>query len=314
MIRSGLPVARHRTFVPVFVLPGPGRVDRALRPVERRHLRVLPSDFRSWESGPQRAGLPPLRTAGGRRGVTHRPARRRGGARGCDNGRMSTPDDNGEPREVLSSLPRSRRQRPSARREAARAGRATPRRSRRPPPSRRRPHGREGQGEAQGEDRRPSRASARRPSPRHARPPPPRPRSSPPPATPHPARAPAAAAPTPPPPSPASPGPSAASSPSRPARARGPRRATGAAHAGSHGPATSRSRRERWPGPRRPVTSPAQTSTPKGRSCSLQTTAELPRVHHAGDGGPTADRTSAGANRDTSRSAARSARARQLTP
>ncbi len=39
---------------------------------------------------------------------------------------MSTPDDNGEQREVLSSLPRSRRQRPSARREAARAGRATP--------------------------------------------------------------------------------------------------------------------------------------------------------------------------------------------
>lgn len=34
---------------------------------------------------------------------------------------MSTPDDQGEPREVLSSLPRSRRQRPSARREAARA-------------------------------------------------------------------------------------------------------------------------------------------------------------------------------------------------
>jgi hypothetical protein len=36
---------------------------------------------------------------------------------------MSTPDDKDEPREVLSSLPRSRRQRPSARREAARAGR-----------------------------------------------------------------------------------------------------------------------------------------------------------------------------------------------
>lgn len=34
---------------------------------------------------------------------------------------MSTPDDQDEPREVLSSLPRSRRQRPSARREAARA-------------------------------------------------------------------------------------------------------------------------------------------------------------------------------------------------
>ncbi len=39
---------------------------------------------------------------------------------------MSNPGDNGEPREVLSSLPRSRRQRPSARREAARAGRAKP--------------------------------------------------------------------------------------------------------------------------------------------------------------------------------------------
>jgi len=38
---------------------------------------------------------------------------------------MSTPDDPAEQREVLSSLPRSRRQRPSARREAARAGRAT---------------------------------------------------------------------------------------------------------------------------------------------------------------------------------------------
>ena len=43
---------------------------------------------------------------------------------GCDNGRMSTPDEPAEQREVLSSLPRSRRQRPSARREAARAGRA----------------------------------------------------------------------------------------------------------------------------------------------------------------------------------------------
>jgi hypothetical protein len=38
---------------------------------------------------------------------------------------MSTPDDPADQREVLSSLPRSRRQRPSARREAARAGRAT---------------------------------------------------------------------------------------------------------------------------------------------------------------------------------------------
>ena len=38
---------------------------------------------------------------------------------------MSTPDDPAEPRDVLSSLPRSRRQRPSARREAARAGRKT---------------------------------------------------------------------------------------------------------------------------------------------------------------------------------------------
>lgn len=37
---------------------------------------------------------------------------------------MSNPDDPSEQREVLSSLPRSRRQRPSARREAARAGRA----------------------------------------------------------------------------------------------------------------------------------------------------------------------------------------------
>ena len=37
---------------------------------------------------------------------------------------MSTPDDPADQREVLSSLPRSRRQRPSARREAARAGRA----------------------------------------------------------------------------------------------------------------------------------------------------------------------------------------------
>lgn len=35
---------------------------------------------------------------------------------------MSTPDDPAEQRDVLSSLPRSRRQRPSARREAARAG------------------------------------------------------------------------------------------------------------------------------------------------------------------------------------------------
>ena len=38
---------------------------------------------------------------------------------------MSTPEDPADQREVLSSLPRSRRQRPSARREAARAGRAT---------------------------------------------------------------------------------------------------------------------------------------------------------------------------------------------
>jgi len=37
---------------------------------------------------------------------------------------MSTPEDPADQREVLSSLPRSRRQRPSARREAARAGRA----------------------------------------------------------------------------------------------------------------------------------------------------------------------------------------------
>ena len=36
---------------------------------------------------------------------------------------MSTPYDPADQREVLSSLPRSRRQRPSARREAARAGR-----------------------------------------------------------------------------------------------------------------------------------------------------------------------------------------------
>ena len=39
---------------------------------------------------------------------------------------MSNPEDTDQPREVLSSLPRSRRQRPSARREAARAGRAAP--------------------------------------------------------------------------------------------------------------------------------------------------------------------------------------------
>ena len=45
---------------------------------------------------------------------------------------MSTPDDTDEPREVLSSLPRSRRQRPSARREAARAGRAAPAKAKKP--------------------------------------------------------------------------------------------------------------------------------------------------------------------------------------
>lgn len=37
---------------------------------------------------------------------------------------MSNADEQGEQREVLSSLPRSRRQRPSARREAARAARS----------------------------------------------------------------------------------------------------------------------------------------------------------------------------------------------
>jgi hypothetical protein len=42
---------------------------------------------------------------------------------------MSNPDDQPEPRDVLSSLPRSRRQRPSARREAARAGRAAPKKA-----------------------------------------------------------------------------------------------------------------------------------------------------------------------------------------
>jgi hypothetical protein len=39
---------------------------------------------------------------------------------------MSNADEQGEQREVLSSLPRSRRQRPSARREAARAARSKP--------------------------------------------------------------------------------------------------------------------------------------------------------------------------------------------
>jgi len=46
--------------------------------------------------------------------------------RGWQNGRMSAsgPDGSDDQREVLSSLPRSRRQRPTARREAARAKRA----------------------------------------------------------------------------------------------------------------------------------------------------------------------------------------------
>jgi len=46
--------------------------------------------------------------------------------RGWQNGRMSAsgPTGSDDPREVLSSLPRSRRQRPTARREAARAERA----------------------------------------------------------------------------------------------------------------------------------------------------------------------------------------------
>jgi len=59
-------------------------------------------------------------------GFMLRQARRRAPPPGWQNGRMSAPDAPApdDEREVLSSLPRSRRQRPTARREAARAKRA----------------------------------------------------------------------------------------------------------------------------------------------------------------------------------------------